>query len=277
MDFSGRGARLYVQLGHGDGERRRATVEGYGTPTAVERLIGSRMQGFTSVARVERGDGFVQTPLGRIAIKAGDVLVMPAGDVVHGFYGPHRTETLALPVLIETGAVIRASELPRSLFELDDSRVLAHLQYAPHDRAIRRSTHETVLARAIRTIAHDPWTARLSRIAHGLGYTTDGLTALMHRWTGNGFARWRDALAMASSRDVLATAPTVAAAARELAVDPHYLHRRFALAHGTTPLRWRASPTLPPDAIAHHWDAIGRFLFGHASPATVVRGDVARH
>lgn len=262
MDFSERNAMLYVSLGYGEPQRRACSVEGFGTPTSVERFLGSRMQGFTAVVRIERGDGFVRTASGQTAISPGDVIVMPPGGVLHGFRGPHRVEMLALPVGTATGAVVRASHLPRDLFAYDDAHVMALLRDAPHRQTIARTAQEAALARALDWIARDPWSARLSRVSHALGYTCDGLATLMRRATGNGFAHWRDALAMAAARDALVSHATVAGAAETLAADPQYFHRRFARAHRATPRRWRGQPTMPPDAVAHYWDAVARHVRG---------------
>jgi len=72
---------------------------------------------------------------------------------------------------------------------------------------------------------------------------------------------------MSHARHLLATDSPVVEIARSLAIESHYLHRRFARAHGTTPRRWRDAPALPAQALAHDWDALVRSLAGDETVA----------
>ncbi len=250
-----------MHLGQSGPQRRRASREGTAI-SRVERFLGTRLHGFTTIASIERGRGKIAGSFGCIDVEAGDVVVLPPGMVAYAFEGERRVETLAIGTHVETGAVIRACELAKDLYSQSDRDLLRALGEAPARIAIRRTDHERVLMKALAAIAADPPGARLPAVAAQLGYTADGLRALIRRSTGRGFAQWRDALMMAQVRGLLATAAPVVDIAKSLAVESQYLHRRFARAHGTTPQRWRDAPALPAHAPAHDWDALVRSFDG---------------
>jgi AraC-like DNA-binding protein len=257
VDFSGRKSPLYVHLGSGGPSRRHATQEG-ASLSPVERFLGNRLHGFTTIVRIEQGRGRIAGSFGSAPVEAGDVVAIPPGLMSYAFEGYRRVETLAIATSIDTGAVIRARELPPDLLSRDDRHVIRALRDAPARAIIRRSDNERVLMSALATIAADPPGARLSSVAATLGYSADGLRALIRRSTGRGFAQWRDALTMAHARSLLANDSAVVDVARSLAIESQYLHRRFARAHGTTPSRWRDAPVLPAHAAAHDWDSLVR-------------------
>jgi AraC-like DNA-binding protein len=262
VDFSERQAPLFVALDAGAPRRRICRVESVAGATEIERFLGQRLQGFTAVVRVRSGKGRLFGSFGRVAIGEGDVLIVPPGGVSHTFESEHSVDMLALPYQMSTGAVVRSASVPAHLFDLNDESVVELLQRAPHRASLRRSETETTLMRTLEAIRSRPSWARRSRVAHTLGYTADGLTALMRRHTGRTFAEWREALAMASVRSKLTGVASVTSIARELAIDQKYLHRRFLRAHGATPQSWRKSLQPPRGAIAHFWDDVDRFAGG---------------
>ncbi len=260
MDFSERRTPLFVGLDDGIARRRSCRVESPAGATAIERFLGRRLQGFTSVVRIRSGSGRLFGSFGDVSIGEGDVLIVPPGGVSHAFEGAHAVDMLALPQQLSTGAVVRAADIPAHLFELDDAAVVERLQRAPHRAVLRRAEVESTLMQTLESIRSQPSSARRARIAHAFGYTADGLTALMRRQTGRTFAEWREALAMAGVRAKLAGPASVTAIASELGIDQKYLHRRFLRAHDATPQSWRTSLRPPTGAIAHFWDDVSRFV-----------------
>jgi AraC-like DNA-binding protein len=258
VNYSGRSDPFYISLGP-EPERRTCDVRSPVGVAPIDRFLDARIQGFTSVVAIQAGRGTLHTRNGDVRIEAGDVLVVPPGKVSQDFDGAHHVEVRALPVKVSTGAVIRASQLPLGIFERDDRALVAQLASAPHRAVIAGSSITTALMAALGAIERDPSRARLSIVAHDLGYTADGLTTLMQRETGRGFAAWREALAMAFVRARL-RASTVTSIARDLGIDKSYVHRRFMRVHGTTPADWRKAPHLPAASIAEHWDTVGALL-----------------
>ncbi len=265
MDFSGRRTSLYVTLGHGGTTRRRVLLDDGGT-TELEAFLGTRLHGFTTIVRIERGAGFIVTAGGRVAIAAGEIAVLPPGSIGYAFTGERRVEILAIRMHLDAGMIVRAADVPADLFERSDGVVVDMLRAAPSVAHLPRSTYERSVLRALRTLDAQPSSARLRAVAHELGYTADGLSSLLVRQTGLGFAAWRDALAMAHVRSALTVAKPVVRIARDLDIEPNYLHRRFARAHGVTPTRWRKAPVIPLTALAHDWDSVLRY-FSTAKPA----------
>jgi AraC-like DNA-binding protein len=157
---------------------------------------------------------------------------------------------------LDAGMIVRTADLPADLFERPDGVVIDMLRAAPVVAHLPRSTYERSVMRALEAIDSGPSSARLNVIAQELGYTADGLSSLLVRLTGTGFAAWRGALAMAQVRAALTAAKPVVRIARDLDLEPNYLHRRFARAHGVTPSTWRKAPALPGAALAHDWDSI---------------------
>jgi AraC-like DNA-binding protein len=257
LDFSDRYAPLYVTLGAGS---TRRSVRQDRDVTAVEAFLGERIHGFTTIARIERGSGVVRGAFGVIEIGTGDVLVLPPGRVSYAFNGPRRVETVAVRAALEAGVVARAADLPANLFDRSDAALIDVLARAPARRHVTRVDGERIALRALAEIDARPAAARLAPIAHDLGYTADGLSALLRRHTGRGFAQWRDAVLMAGARTLLIEAETAVGAARKLALEPNYLHRRFTLAHGMTPGQWRRTRRLPLRAAAHEWDALVHYF-----------------
>jgi AraC-like DNA-binding protein len=260
VDFSERRTPIFVALDAGAPRRRTCRVESPAGGTEIERFLVQRLQGFTAVVRIRTGYGRLFGSFGRIAIGEGDILVVPPGGVAHAFECDHSADLLALPYQTSTGAVVRAVDVPVHLFDLDDASVIDRLQRAPQRTYLRRSETEVTLMQVLEAMRSQPATARRSRVAHALGYTADGLTALMRRQTGRTFAEWREALVMAGVRAKLAGDTSVTSIASELEIDQKYLHRRFSRAHGTTPQSWRKMPRPPSGAIAHFWDDVDRFF-----------------
>lgn len=258
MNFSGREGRLYVSLGREAARRRVVRDDSAMTP--VETFLGARLHGFTTIVRIEAGTGVIACGSGSAAIGPGDVVALPPGLVSYRFDGPRRVETLAIAGALGAGVIVRAADLGAGAFERSDRDVIEAIRRAPARRAVARPESERTVMRALARIDAEGSRARLATVAHDLGYTADGLTALVRRCTGAGFARWRDALVMARARALLAGRAPVMRVARELELEASYLHRRFAGAHGTTPHRWRGAPTLPERALAHEWDALVRFF-----------------
>lgn len=259
MDFPGRNTPLYIDLGDGH-ERRRRSLESDGRSASIQSFRGTRLHGFTLIAHVERGHGTVSGSFGRFAVGPGDVIVLPPGSASHRFDGTYRVETFAVRTPVERGAIVRSVDVPPDLFARSTTVVVDALREAPARATFARTEVERILIAALLAIANEPATVRLATVAHALGYTADGLRTLMRRTTGRGFAAWRDALLMARARSSLDSPTPFARVARDLSIDPSYLHRRFARAHGTTPARWRSAATPPPAALAHEWDALARFF-----------------
>jgi AraC-like DNA-binding protein len=220
-----------------------------GGTTELEGFLGTRLHGFTTIVRVERGTGFIATAAGHVAIAAGDTAVLPPGSIGYAFTSERCVE-------IDAGMIVRTAHLPADLFERPDGVVIDVLRAAPVVAHLPRSTYERSVMRALEALDSGPSSARLKVVAQELGYTADGLSSLLVRHTGTGFAAWRDALTMAQVRAALAAAKPVVRIARDLDLEPNYLHRRFARSHGVTPSRWRKSPALPLTALAHDWDSI---------------------
>jgi AraC-like DNA-binding protein len=235
-------------------------VQRVAAATPIERFLGYRLHGFSTIVRIERGRGSVRGSFGRIEVGTGDVLLVPPGPVAYTFSGPRRIEILALAENDAAGAVVRERDLPSSLLERDTATIVAALRDAPARCTITWGDVERTAMRALARIDERSGAARLAPIAHELGYTADGLANLLRRSTGFGFARWRDALLMAQVRAKLAQGAPVVHVARDLRLDATYVHRRFAAAHDATPSRWRAAPVLPANACAHHWDTLVRIF-----------------
>ncbi len=264
MDFSGRRSPLFVSLGPGATTRRRTSSDDGGT-TQLERFLGTRLHGFTTIVRVERGTGVLVTAAGRFRISSGEIAVLPPGSVGYAFDGGRRVDVLAMPVRSDSGMIVRAADIPTDLFERPDEVVIEVLRAAPIVTHIACSVYERSAMRALEKLDARPSSARLTPVAHELGYTSDGLSSLLVRETGTGFAGWRDALAMAHVRAALGTPKPIVRIARELDLEPSYLHRRFARSHGVSPSRWRQTPVkLPQPALAHDWDSIARYFRGSA-------------
>ena len=259
MDFSGRRTRLYVSLGHGTTTRRRAFVDDSGS-TEHERFLGTRLHGFTTIVRIERGAGFIVTGAGRFPIAAGDLAVLPPGSIGYAFKGARRAAILAVRTPIDAGLIVRAADVPIDLFERSDGVVIELLRAAPVVTHLPRSPYEASVMRTLAKLDAQPSSARLAAVAHDLGYTADGLGSLLARSTGAGFAAWRDALTMAHVRAALSNAQPVVRIASELNLEPNYLHRRFVRAHGITPKTWRHAPAIPMSALAHDWDSVLRYF-----------------
>ena len=256
MDFSGQQRRsLYVSLGHGGTTRRRSVMDDGGT-TEFEQFLGTRLHGFTTIVRIERGMGFIITAAGRVAIAAGDIAVLPPGTVAYAFRGERRAEILAIRMHLSAGMIVRTADVPPDLFERPDGVVIDLLRAAPVVAHLPRSIYELPVMRALQQIDAQPSSARLNALAHELGYTADGLASLLARQTGAGFAAWRDALAMAHVRAALTEEKPLVRIARDLDFEPTYLHRRFARSHGLTPATWRKAPAIPLPALAHDWDSV---------------------
>lgn len=257
MNFSDRSGPLYVTLG--PGVARRGIVQRAPDATPIERFLGHRLHGFSTIVRIERGSGSVRGSFGRIEVETGDVLVLPPGAVAYTFYGPRSIDVLAVAQDIGVGAVVRERDVP-SLFERDASTIGSALRDAPKRCYLTRRDVERTAMRALARIDERNGAARLAPVAHELGYTADGLSNLLRRSTGLGFARWRDALLMAQVRAKLVEGASVVGIARDLRLDAAYVHRRFATAHDATPRRWRAVPVLPSSASAHRWDTLVRIF-----------------
>ena len=263
MNFSDRYGPRYVTLGPGVTRRSVALRDAAASP--IERFLGNRMHGFSTIVRIEVGSGCIRGSCGPIEVGAGDVLLLPPGPVAYAFRGPRRVEILAVAESDEAGVVVREHHLPSSLFEREPCAIVAALRDAPARCNITWRDAERTAMRALARIDEQRGAGRLSQVAHELGYTSGGLTNLLQRTTGLGFARWRDALLMAHVRAKLLRGAPVVRAARDLRLDATYVHRRFAAAHGATPRRWCAAPALPPSARAHQWDTLVR-LFDGARP-----------
>ncbi len=264
MNFSDRSGPLYVALG--PGVTRRRVVQRVAAATPIERFLGHRLHGFSTIVRIERGTGSVRGSFGRIEVGTGDVLLLPPGPVAYAFSGPRRIEILAVAETDAAGVVVRERDLPSSLFARDASAIVAALRDAPARCRMTQRDVERTAMRALARIDERNGAARLAPVAHELGYTADGLANLLRRLTGLGFARWRDALLMAQVRAKLVDGAPVVRLARDLRLDAAYVHRRFAAAHDATPRRWRAAPVLPASACAHRWDTLVR-IFERKGPA----------
>jgi methylphosphotriester-DNA--protein-cysteine methyltransferase len=243
---------------------RRDVVQRTRAATPVERYLGHRLHGFSTIVRIERGRGNVRGSFGRIEVGSGDVVLLPPGPVTYAFGGARSIAVIAVAKHDGAGVVVRARDLRSSIFENDPSAIVAALREAPARYAFARHDIERTALEALGRIDEGNGTARLAPLAHGLGYTADGLANLLRRVTGMGFARWRDALLMAHVRARLVEGAPVVRIARDLRFDAAYVHRRFAAAHAATPQRWRAEPVLPTRASAHHWDTLVR-IFENAS------------
>jgi methylphosphotriester-DNA--protein-cysteine methyltransferase len=265
VDFSDRSGPLFITLG--PGVTRRDVVQRAASATPIERFLGHRLHGFSTIVRIELGDGSVRGSFGRIEVGPGDVLLLPPGGVDYSFSGPRRIEILAVAESHAAGVVVRERDLPASLFERDTSSIVAALRAAPARCCMPQSTVDGAAMRALARMDERNGAARLAPVAHELGYTADGLAKLLRRTTGLGFARWRDALVMAHVRAELVKGAPVVRVARHLRLDASYVHRRFAAAHDATPRRWRAAPVLPASARAHQWDTLVR-IFEGIQPAT---------